>query len=488
MMDPKTRIDWPKTAAAGSTARWAILLLLVLQTDVQAQFSYTTGNGTITITGYTGPGGAVTIPNTINDLPVVAIGDSAFSDFATLTSIAISEGVRKIGAFAFSGCSSLTEVDIPKSVDTIGDGAFYGWTCPSLVAIDVDPLNLVYSSESGVLFDKSHTLLIEYPPGKTEGYAIPAGVTTVGPGAFLSCSGLTSVVITDSVTNLGGGAFQWCTSLASVRLGTNISSMGAGVFEHCLSLGTVTIPDGVIDIAGNAFYGCVSLVSVRLGKGVKSIADSAFLNCPDLVSVEMSQGLTNIGVAVLAGVGGFLLWLARSRKRLKAKPMKESLFFSALLLGCGRASLLGQGVVNFSNRAVGTVITHVYLPSPATPGLVQIGNGASDFPVGTTDWTGWTPVSGAGFSAQLFASPGADVPVDSLAPGFPITTFRTGAAAGFINPVYATLSGVPIVTDVATIQIACLGQQRGRDSRLGDGHGASSGDRANGDVSAYQCE
>jgi len=44
---------------------------------VQAQFTYTTNNGTITITGYAGSGGvgAVTIPGTINGLPVTSIGN-----------------------------------------------------------------------------------------------------------------------------------------------------------------------------------------------------------------------------------------------------------------------------------------------------------------------------------------------------------------------------------------------------------------------------
>src|ERR1019366_359508 len=41
-----------------------LLLLLALPAAVQAQFTYTTNNGTITITGYTGTGGAVTIPDT----------------------------------------------------------------------------------------------------------------------------------------------------------------------------------------------------------------------------------------------------------------------------------------------------------------------------------------------------------------------------------------------------------------------------------------
>src|ERR1039457_5758047 len=38
------------------------------------EFNYTTNYGTVTITRYTGPGGDVTIPETINGLPVTAIG------------------------------------------------------------------------------------------------------------------------------------------------------------------------------------------------------------------------------------------------------------------------------------------------------------------------------------------------------------------------------------------------------------------------------
>ncbi len=55
-----------------------LLLLLALPVVVQAQFDYTTINGTISILGYTGPGGAVTIPDTIDGLPVASIGSNAF--------------------------------------------------------------------------------------------------------------------------------------------------------------------------------------------------------------------------------------------------------------------------------------------------------------------------------------------------------------------------------------------------------------------------
>lgn len=50
-----------------------VLLLLTLPAPVQAQFTFTTNNGAITITGYTGPGGAVVIPSSTNgsQLPVL---------------------------------------------------------------------------------------------------------------------------------------------------------------------------------------------------------------------------------------------------------------------------------------------------------------------------------------------------------------------------------------------------------------------------------
>ncbi|HUA67633.1 MAG TPA: hypothetical protein VMA13_03720, partial [Candidatus Saccharimonadales bacterium] len=56
-----------------------IALMLALPAAVHAQFSYTdNGNGTCIITGYTGSGGAVTIPATTNGLTVTSIGASAF--------------------------------------------------------------------------------------------------------------------------------------------------------------------------------------------------------------------------------------------------------------------------------------------------------------------------------------------------------------------------------------------------------------------------
>src|SRR6266566_105487 len=133
----KRNLPHPAVAASGtqsilphqplcrrSFVLWMRLLLLMLPAAVQAQFTYTTNNGTITISGYIGPGGSVTIPNLINGLPVTRIGDKAFYYSTNVTSIIIGANVTSIGEDAFSS-SSLTSVTIPNSVTNIGNRAFF---------------------------------------------------------------------------------------------------------------------------------------------------------------------------------------------------------------------------------------------------------------------------------------------------------------------------------------------------------------------------
>src|SRR5881394_2142475 len=191
-----------------------LLPLLALPAAAQAQYIYTTNNGTITLRGYIGPGGVVNIPSTIDGLPDTSIGEDAFFGQSRLTSVTIPNGVTSIGfsAFAscdgltnvtipdsvtdiyfeaFSGCASLTSVTIPKSVRHIGFAPFSA--CSNLTAITVEPLNDSFSSVDGVLFDKSQTTLFRYPGGRTGSYAIPNGVTGIEYKAFTDCNNLSSV-------------------------------------------------------------------------------------------------------------------------------------------------------------------------------------------------------------------------------------------------------------------------------------------------------
>ena len=101
-----------------------VLFLLSVPVAARAQFSYLTNGSAITITGYTGTAGTVTIPSTVGDLPVTSIGDVAFYACSTLTNVTIPDSVSVIGWYAFEYCPNLTQVAFGNGVASIGDSAF----------------------------------------------------------------------------------------------------------------------------------------------------------------------------------------------------------------------------------------------------------------------------------------------------------------------------------------------------------------------------
>ncbi len=279
-------------------------------------FVFSTNNGAITITGYTGPGGDVIIPSTITGLPVTAIGDFAFYQIASVTRVTIADSVTKVGNLAFGYCenlsdvvigssvttigkgafeicSSLTNVAIPASVSSIGDQAFY--YCVNLSVITVNPNNAFYSSVDGVLYDKAQTTLILFPPGKAGSYTIPGSVRVIEDSAFDNCTRLTDIVLPANLASIGDYAFSSCANLSSVTIPNSVTNLGSSVFESCSSLTNVVIGNSVTAIGEYAFLGCTSLLRITIGGSVTSIADQAFAWCGGLASVIIPNSVTSIG-------------------------------------------------------------------------------------------------------------------------------------------------------------------------------------------------
>ena len=67
---------------------------------------------------------------------VTKIGNRAFNECSSLTSVSIPNSVTSIGDFAFLSCSSLKSFSIPNSVTNIGKYSFY--SCSSLKYVDVN--------------------------------------------------------------------------------------------------------------------------------------------------------------------------------------------------------------------------------------------------------------------------------------------------------------------------------------------------------------
>jgi len=222
-------------------------------------YTYTVSDGNATITGYTGIGGAITIPSTLGGYPVVAIGESAFKSINSLTSVTISDGVMSIEEEAFRDCNSLTSVTFPSSLTHINDLSFMGsrltsvtipknvtligdspFATSTLNAIIVDAGNPNFTSVDGVLYDKHINTIVECPGSRAGSFAIPGSVTSIEDYAFFQCGHLTTVTIPSNVTSIGIFSFCQMDALTSITIPSNVTSIGQSAFQSCTNLTSIT--------------------------------------------------------------------------------------------------------------------------------------------------------------------------------------------------------------------------------------------------------
>jgi hypothetical protein len=328
----------PGTTGWGSTFGGAPTALY----NPPVPFNYTTNNGAISITAYTGSGGAVTIPSTIyvtsatNFLPVTSIGPNAFAGSTGLSSVSIPSGVTTIGNFAFRNCSSLSSVNIPGWVTNFGDYAFAN--CTNLTSVFLGSNAPVISPGQfqyiDMFFLNDSNAAAYYLPGTTgwsftfvgipkvllpytctaasgtitiQGYAGSGGavtipttigglpVTSIGNEAFYQCTNLTSVTIPDSVTNIGHGAFAFCGNLTNAILPDNLVSVGICAFMNCTNLARVTLGAHTASLGISEFDSCASLTSLTIPGSVIKIGSSALQNCGGLTNVTIGKGVASIG-------------------------------------------------------------------------------------------------------------------------------------------------------------------------------------------------
>ena len=133
---------------------------------------------------------------------------------------------------------------------------------------------------------------------------IPNSVTCIGNGAFSSCSGLTSVNIPNSVTNIESAAFQLCSGLTNINIGNSVTSIGGLAFSFCSGLTSINIPNSVTSIGQSAFDSCSGLTSITIPNSVTSIGQSAFSSCSGLTSITIPNSVTSIGRSAFLGCSG----------------------------------------------------------------------------------------------------------------------------------------------------------------------------------------
>ena len=216
-------------------------------------------NSAVEITSCSNTATDITVPDTIEGLPVTKIGFLAFSNAsAQLRSVTLPNSITTIGEAAFSNCTSLVKINIPANVTCINTNVFAN--CSSLASID-----------------------------------IPNSVTSIGYSAFGSCSSLTNINIPDSVTSIDTEAFSGCSSLTSIVLPDSVTTVGEDVFRACTNLESMVLSKNIEVLPYGFACDCISLNNVVLPEHLKKIEDKAF-GYTALQTVDMPDEIESLSV------------------------------------------------------------------------------------------------------------------------------------------------------------------------------------------------
>ena len=286
---------------------------------------------------------------------VQTVGDYAFANMATLTSIDFTQNnsLTTIGLYSICG-TSISELTIPGSVTTIGIGSFYnskllrsltfaegtadltigdrtfesmGCNVPDIVGEELTtevPLaalviparvTTIGYNAFGTVFNANKALTeVTFESGsrltaignnaffnqKFTSFVLPEDVATIGENAFQNTP-LTSFTFNNSVATIGANAFNGTSALTEVTIPSSVTSIGNYAFLNS-GLTKVTFQqNAALTLGNNIFAGCASLASITLPQDLTALGNSMLSGCSALTQITLPQSLTTIADSALSG-------------------------------------------------------------------------------------------------------------------------------------------------------------------------------------------
>lgn len=273
---------------------------------------------------------------------VVSIGYYAFSGCSGLETLVIPENVTSIGGRAFWDCTKLTDIMMPASISNIVSSAntnmFEGCSALQTIYVPYGCEDNVWSkfynlgittyavrdggfekvgdytwyyafNDGGQTVrierkDKLHNLISAVSPAPVGAVQIPYtlggyAVTGIGGRAFLNCSYLDGVVLTDNITSIGAVAFSGCADPLLIQVGVSRKSEVEQLLtESGHDMTKINVDCGCV-VDENGYYWYYNLVSDGNGGWTAEITDLIIgeNECQELVVPETLGGYPVAGLA-----------------------------------------------------------------------------------------------------------------------------------------------------------------------------------------------
>lgn len=244
------------------------------QVNPASDFAYTADGGEVTITDYVGTSEHVLIPDTIDGLPVTALGHRAFYE-KTVTTVVVPDSVTEIGAACFSGDNYLVSLKLPDGLKRLPPASLE--SCMRLYDFDLpQSLEKIYSSVFEFNYYLTHLTL-------------PSSLTEIEQLNFIGLYGLQSLTLAED-----NEAFKLdeTNGLLMTADGTRLLHC----FSDIVPAEEIILPEGLKTVDPFAFHYDYDVKRIVLPEGVETIGAMAFAMCPNLTEIVIPASVTDIGV------------------------------------------------------------------------------------------------------------------------------------------------------------------------------------------------
>lgn len=208
----------------------------------------------------------VEMPETLQE-----IGDYAFYNCTSLTTVGFGESLEKIGDSAFAECWTLTGIKLPASLTALGIASFQN--CKSVTSVNLQRNLRVVPAMAFAGCTKLHDVSIE------------EGLESIRESAFRGCLALASLTTPMTLSEIDEYAFADCENIASLKFRPGLAAIGAYAFKNCHSFTMLDIPNGVNYVGECSFWNCKSLRDVYLPASLSSLGASAFYGCNEIADI-----------------------------------------------------------------------------------------------------------------------------------------------------------------------------------------------------------